>query len=183
MIILDTNVLPEFMRPKPSARVVAWVAKQPAPARATGKTIEWLLTGKRQGLMRATRIFRSVLHGPDCSQAKQTVVRRDQRKVRDLCGGGQKPMCGITLLQRKFLGDQHDLVGERRFPQGRCGCGQPLGGLARSIFHQSFGATQTRLQVPRQTRELMKQLWGKPASLGRTSSAGAAPDSLYTIFY
>ena len=30
MIILDTNVLSELMRPKPSARVVAWVAKQPA---------------------------------------------------------------------------------------------------------------------------------------------------------
>jgi predicted nucleic acid-binding protein len=28
MIILDTNVLSELMRPKPSSRVVAWVAKQ-----------------------------------------------------------------------------------------------------------------------------------------------------------
>ena len=31
MIILDTNVLSEFMRPKPSPRVVAWVAKQSTP--------------------------------------------------------------------------------------------------------------------------------------------------------
>ena len=30
MIILDTNVLSELMRPKPSPRVLAWVAKQPA---------------------------------------------------------------------------------------------------------------------------------------------------------
>ena len=30
MIILDTNVLSELMRPKPSPRVAAWVAKQPA---------------------------------------------------------------------------------------------------------------------------------------------------------
>ncbi len=30
MIILDTNVLSELMRPMPSTRVVAWVAKQPA---------------------------------------------------------------------------------------------------------------------------------------------------------
>jgi len=30
MIILDTNVLAELMRPKPSPRVAAWVAKQPA---------------------------------------------------------------------------------------------------------------------------------------------------------
>ena len=30
MIILDTNVLSELMRPKPSARVVSWVAKHPA---------------------------------------------------------------------------------------------------------------------------------------------------------
>jgi len=30
MIVLDTNVLSELMRPAPSPRVVAWVAKQPA---------------------------------------------------------------------------------------------------------------------------------------------------------
>jgi len=30
MIILDTNVLSELMRPKPSPGVVAWVARQPA---------------------------------------------------------------------------------------------------------------------------------------------------------
>ncbi|HUK22961.1 MAG TPA: type II toxin-antitoxin system VapC family toxin [Terriglobales bacterium] len=30
MIVLDTNVLSELMRPKPSPRVVAWVATQPA---------------------------------------------------------------------------------------------------------------------------------------------------------
>src|ERR1700690_682683 len=29
MIILDTNVLSELMRPKPSASVLAWIAKQP----------------------------------------------------------------------------------------------------------------------------------------------------------
>jgi len=31
MIILDTNVLSELMKPKPSAAVVAWIAQQPAP--------------------------------------------------------------------------------------------------------------------------------------------------------
>ncbi|MFN4295168.1 MAG: type II toxin-antitoxin system VapC family toxin [Thermoflexales bacterium] len=30
MILLDTNVLSEFMRPRPSARIVAWLDKQPA---------------------------------------------------------------------------------------------------------------------------------------------------------
>ncbi len=30
MILLDTNVLSEFMRPQPSARVVAWLDEQPA---------------------------------------------------------------------------------------------------------------------------------------------------------
>ena len=30
MIILDTNVLSELMRPKPASRVSEWVAKQPA---------------------------------------------------------------------------------------------------------------------------------------------------------
>ncbi len=30
MILLDTNVLSEFMRPQPSAQVVAWLDEQPA---------------------------------------------------------------------------------------------------------------------------------------------------------
>lgn len=30
MILLDTNVLAEFMRPQPAAQVVAWLDKQPA---------------------------------------------------------------------------------------------------------------------------------------------------------
>jgi toxin FitB len=32
MIVLDTNVLSELMRPAPSARVVAWMAAQPGPS-------------------------------------------------------------------------------------------------------------------------------------------------------
>ena len=32
MIILDTNVLSELVRPQPSPRVVAWVGGQPGPA-------------------------------------------------------------------------------------------------------------------------------------------------------
>lgn len=68
-----------------------------------------------------------VLHRPDCSQAQQIVVRRDQRKVHDLSGGGQKPIRGITVRQWELLGEQHDFVCERRFPQRRRSCGQPFG--------------------------------------------------------
>jgi predicted nucleic acid-binding protein len=32
MIILDTNVLSEFMRPRPDERVVAWLDLQPSPS-------------------------------------------------------------------------------------------------------------------------------------------------------
>jgi len=56
MIILDTNVLSELMRPKPSTRVVAWVAKQPPTELFTTSIteaeifygIELLHTGKRR---------------------------------------------------------------------------------------------------------------------------------------
>jgi predicted nucleic acid-binding protein len=60
MIILDTNVLSELMRPKPSARVVTWVAKQPATELFTTSIteaeifygIELLTKGKRrEGLL------------------------------------------------------------------------------------------------------------------------------------
>jgi predicted nucleic acid-binding protein len=60
MTILDTNVLSELMRPKPSPRVVAWVAKQPATELFTTSVteaeifygIELLTKGKgREGLL------------------------------------------------------------------------------------------------------------------------------------
>ena len=62
MIILDANVLSELMRPKPSARVVAWVAKQPGAELCTTSItaaeifygIELLAKSKRrEGLLAA----------------------------------------------------------------------------------------------------------------------------------
>jgi predicted nucleic acid-binding protein len=62
MIILDTNVLSELMRPKSSPRVAAWVAKQPATDVFTTSIteaeifygIELLSKGKRrEGLLAA----------------------------------------------------------------------------------------------------------------------------------
>jgi predicted nucleic acid-binding protein len=62
MIILDTNVLSELMRPTPSPRVVAWVAKQSATELFTTSIteaeifygLELLAKGKRrEGLLAA----------------------------------------------------------------------------------------------------------------------------------
>lgn len=62
MIILDTNVLSELMRPRPSPRVSGWVAKQPATELFTTSIteaeiffgIELLTQGKRrEALLRA----------------------------------------------------------------------------------------------------------------------------------
>src|SRR5437899_10021451 len=62
MIILDTNVLSELMRPTPAAQVSEWVAKQPSTELFTTSIteaeilfgIELLTQGKRrQGLLRA----------------------------------------------------------------------------------------------------------------------------------
>jgi toxin FitB len=62
MIILDTNVLSELMRPEPSPRVVAWIAKQPSTELFTTSIteaeilygIELLTKGKRrEGLLAA----------------------------------------------------------------------------------------------------------------------------------
>src|SRR5438876_7214831 len=63
MIILDTNVLSELMRPTPAAQVSEWVAKQPSTELFTTSIteaeilfgIELLTQSKRrQGLLRAT---------------------------------------------------------------------------------------------------------------------------------
>lgn len=56
MIVLDTNVLSELMKPKPSARVTAWVREQPASELFTTAVteaeiffgIELLAKGKRR---------------------------------------------------------------------------------------------------------------------------------------
>ena len=73
MTILDTNVLSELMRPKPSPRVVAWVAKQPATELFTTSIteaeifygIELLTKGKRREglLVAAEALFAEDLAG------------------------------------------------------------------------------------------------------------------------
>jgi predicted nucleic acid-binding protein len=73
MIILDTNVLSELMRPKPSPRVSAWVAKQPAVELFTTSIteaeiffgIELLTKGKRHEalLVAAEAMFTEDLGG------------------------------------------------------------------------------------------------------------------------
>ena len=64
MIILDTNVISELMRPMPSAQVVRWVEKQPAAELFTTAIseaeifygIELLTQGKRRsGLAGSSR--------------------------------------------------------------------------------------------------------------------------------
>ena len=73
MTILDTNVLSELMRPIPSSRVVAWVAKQPTTELFTTSIteaeifygIELLTRGKRrEGLLAAAEaVFAEDLAG------------------------------------------------------------------------------------------------------------------------
>jgi hypothetical protein len=73
MIILDTNVLSELMRSKPSPRVVTWVAKQPTAELFTTSIteaeifygIELLTKGKRRaGLLAAAEaVFAEDLAG------------------------------------------------------------------------------------------------------------------------
>jgi predicted nucleic acid-binding protein len=76
MIILDTNVVSELMRPEPSPRVAAWVGKQPAAELFTTAIteaeifygIELLASGKRrQGLLRAAEaMFAKDFEGRIC---------------------------------------------------------------------------------------------------------------------
>jgi predicted nucleic acid-binding protein len=76
MIILDTNVVSELMRPKPSPRVAAWVGKQPAAELFTTSIteaeifygIELLASSKRhEGLLRAAEaMFAEDFEGRIC---------------------------------------------------------------------------------------------------------------------
>src|SRR5271154_1404576 len=76
MIILDTNVFSELMRPTPAPRVVAWVAEQPATELFTTSIteaeifygIELLTRGKRREalLAAADAMFAEDLAGRVC---------------------------------------------------------------------------------------------------------------------
>jgi predicted nucleic acid-binding protein len=84
MIILDTNVLSELMRPKPSASVLAWIAKQPESELFTTSIteaeifygIEVLPKGKRrEHLIRAAEVvftedFSGRIYGFDSAAAR-----------------------------------------------------------------------------------------------------------------
>jgi toxin FitB len=71
MIILDTNVLSELMRPKPEARVIAWLDRQPQPSIwTTSVTVFEVRFGLRvmpEGRRRViyTQGFESLLAGID----------------------------------------------------------------------------------------------------------------------
>lgn len=69
MIVVDTNVVSELMRPSPSARVLGWLREQPGPGLCTSAItvaeilygIERLPAGRRREDLRsaATAVFRA----------------------------------------------------------------------------------------------------------------------------
>ena len=71
MIILDTNVLSELMRPKPEARVIAWLDRQPQTSIWTTSVtvfetrfgLQVMPAGKRRAIY--TRGFEELLDGID----------------------------------------------------------------------------------------------------------------------
>jgi toxin FitB len=96
MIILDTNVLSELMRPKPSANVLAWIAKQPeAEVFTTAITeaeilygIEVLPKGKRRENITAaaeamfTEDFSGRVHAFDSAAARAFSKIASSRRAR-----------------------------------------------------------------------------------------------------
>ncbi len=84
MTILDTNVLSELMRPDPSKKVIAWVARQPAGQLCTTSIteaeifygIELLAKGKRREQLLAAaeamfaEDFAGRIHGFDTDAAR-----------------------------------------------------------------------------------------------------------------
>ena len=56
----------------------------------------------------------------------QEVVAGGERQIHDLSRNNHKPVSRVAVRQWLLLGGQHDLVGERYFPQRPCGLRQPL---------------------------------------------------------
>ena len=126
MIILDTNVLSELMRPTPSPQVVAWVAKQPATELFTTSIteaeifygLELLTKGKRrEGLLAAAEaMFAEDLAdrvlGFDSDAARAFSKIAAHRRALDRPGRGGRParrrgrtwrMCCATETRSRFV--------------------------------------------------------------------------------
>jgi toxin FitB len=118
MIVLDTNVISELMRPKPSASVVAWVAKQPAADLYTTAItqaeifygIELLREGKRRDALLAAaeamfavdfagRVF--VFDGDAAREFSRVAARR--RELGKPIGHADAEIAAITRLHRATL--------------------------------------------------------------------------------
>jgi hypothetical protein len=110
MIILDTNVLSELMRPKPSARVLAWIAKQPEAEFFTTSITEVMFiedfSGRVYGFdSAAARAFSKIassrrtsgrpISHPDAQIAAIAKVRRAKVATRDVRGFAQ---CGVDVV-------------------------------------------------------------------------------------
>jgi predicted nucleic acid-binding protein len=118
MIIVDTNVLSELMRPKPSADVVAWAAKQPASELFTTSIteaeifygIELLARGKRREklLVAAAAIFTRDLGGrvlafeSDAARAFSTIAAHRRILGRPISHADAQ-IAAITLVRRAKL--------------------------------------------------------------------------------
>src|ERR1700675_851161 len=118
MTILDTNVLSELMRPKPSPRVVAWVAKQPATELSTTSIteaeifygIELLTKGKRREglLVAAEAMFSEDLAGrvfgfeSDAARAFSKIAA-ERRALGRQISDADAPLAAIARVRQSKL--------------------------------------------------------------------------------
>jgi len=118
MIILDTNVLSELMRPKPSPRVSGWVAKQPPTELFTTSIteaeiffgIELLTQGRRrEGLLQAAEaMFAEDLGGrifgfeSDAARLFSTIAARRRALGRPISHADAQ-IAAITKLRQAKL--------------------------------------------------------------------------------
>jgi predicted nucleic acid-binding protein len=117
MIILDSNVLSELMRPKPEARVIAWLDRQPQTSIWTTSVtvleisfgLQIMPSGRRRAIY--TQGFEGLLHGIDhriapfdteAAQQASTLMasRKIQGRPREL---RDTMIAGIVLSRRAIL--------------------------------------------------------------------------------
>jgi toxin FitB len=118
VIVLDTNVLSELMRPNPSSRVIAWLGQQPRPNMAvTAITeaeifygVELLPQGKRKKQLQseAESMFAEDLRG--CTLPFDSEAARLYAKIASARRANGKPMsvpdaqiAAIVLAHRAVL--------------------------------------------------------------------------------
>lgn len=124
-MLVDTNVLSELMRPRPSPHVLAWAERQETMSLSVVALEEILVGLFHRPSVRMTRWFEGFVEARcEILPVTATIARRSAQLRGNLRRGGKRRTQADMLIAATAL--QHDLALATRNTKDFDGCGVPL---------------------------------------------------------